>query len=208
MFYRPGVDEHGLPHDPFKALVTPRPIGWISTRANGHDNLAPYSFFNGCGDHPPLVMFSQTGRKSRGTRFKDSISNIRESGVFACNIVSHALRDAMNTSSGSWEDADEFELAGLEKGQCREIDAPFVAAAPAVLECRVVRILDDLPSDRDHASNVMVIGQVVGVHVRDEVIDGGRVDVLRFNPVARLGYMDYATVTELWQMDRPQGDAK
>lgn len=208
MYFRPGRDDHGLPHDPFKALVVPRPIGWVSTRAAGGDNLAPYSFFNGCGDAPPLVMFAQTGRKSRGTRFKDSISKIRESGVFACNIVAHALREQMNTSSGSWEDADEFDLAGLEKRQCREIDCPMVAAAPAVLECRAVRILDDLPSTREHASNVMVIGEVVGIHIRDEVIEDGRVDVLKFNPVARLGYMDYATVTELWEMNRPAGDAK
>ena len=208
MFFRPGRDDHGLPHDPFKAIVAPRPIGWISTRAGGRDNLAPYSFFNGCGDHPPLVMFAQTGRKSRGTRFKDSIALIRESGVFACNVVSHALREAMNVSSGAWESADEFALAGLAKGQCREIDCPFVADAPAVLECRAVRILDDLPSARAHASNVMVIGEVVGIHIRDEMIAGGRLDVLRFNPVARLGYMDYATVTALWDMERPEGDAK
>jgi flavin reductase (DIM6/NTAB) family NADH-FMN oxidoreductase RutF len=204
MFYRP-ADGHGLPHDPFKAIVTPRPIGWISSLdAQGRANLAPYSFFNGCGDAPPMVMFAQTGRKSRPEAVKDSVANIRATGEFACNIVSEALKDAMNASSGTYPpEVDEFELAGLTKAPGIAVKAPHVAEAPAVLECRVVRILDDLPSWREHAFNIMVIGEVVGVRIRDECLRDGRLDVLTFNPVARLGYMDYTTVTDVWEMLRP-----
>ncbi len=204
MFYRPR-DGHGLPHDPFKAIVTPRPIGWISSLdAQGRANLAPYSFFNGCGDAPPLVMFAQTGRKSRGEGVKDTIANVRETGEFACNIVGEALKEAMNASSGTYPpEVDEFGLAGLTKAPGVAIAAPHVAEAPAVLECRAVRILDDLPSWRDHAFNIMVIGEVVGVHVRDACLRDGRLDVTTFNPVARLGYMDYTTVTDVWEMLRP-----
>ena len=204
MFYRP-ADGHGLPHDPFKAIVTPRPIGWISTLdAQGRANLAPYSFFNGCGDAPPMVMFTQTGRKSRPEPVKDSVANIRETGEFACNIVSQALRQAMNLSSGTYQpEVDEFELAGLTKAPGKTISAPHVAEAPAVLECRLVKIVDDLPSWRDHAFNIMVIGEVVGVHIDDAILKDGRVDVLGYNPVARMGYMDYTTVTDIWAMQRP-----
>jgi flavin reductase (DIM6/NTAB) family NADH-FMN oxidoreductase RutF len=204
MFYRP-ADGHGLPHDPFKAIVTPRPIGWISTLdAQGRANLAPFSFFNGCGDAPPMVMFAQTGRKSRPEPVKDSIANIRETGEFACNIVSQALKEAMNLSSGTYQpEVDEFELAGLTKAPGKAIATPHVAEAPAVLECRLVKIVDDLPSWREHAFNIMIIGEVVGVHIDDAIVKDGRVDVLGYNPVARMGYKDYTTVTDIWAMERP-----
>ncbi|MEM9783843.1 MAG: flavin reductase family protein [Pseudomonadota bacterium] len=204
MFYRI-ADGHPLPHDPFKALVTPRPIGWISSRgSDGQVNLAPYSFFNGCGDHPPLVMFAQTGRKTRETQEKDSIANIRETGEFACNIVGRGLAEAMNLSSGQYDRGDdEFEIAGLTKADCVEIAVPRVAEAPAVLECRLVRIIDDLPTARDHARNIMVIGEVVGVHIDDGVLQDGIVDVLAFNPLARMGYMDYTAVTDKFALRRP-----
>jgi flavin reductase (DIM6/NTAB) family NADH-FMN oxidoreductase RutF len=204
MFYRP-ADGHGLPHDPFKAIVTPRPIGWISSLdARGRANLAPYSFFNGCGDAPPMVMFAQTGRKSRPEPVKDTVANIRETGEFACNIVSQALREAMNLSSGTYQpEVDEFELAGLTKAPGISISAPHVAEAPAVLECKLVKIVDDLPSWREHAFNIMVIGEVVGVHIDDAIVKDGRVDVVGYNPVARMGYKDYTTVTDIWAMERP-----
>jgi flavin reductase (DIM6/NTAB) family NADH-FMN oxidoreductase RutF len=204
MFYRP-ADGHGLPHDPFKAIVTPRPIGWVSSLdAQGRANLAPYSFFNGCGDAPPLVMFSQSGRKSRPEPVKDTIANIRETGEFACSVVSQALKDAMNLSSGTYQpEVDEFELAGLTKAPGKAISAPHVAEAPAVLECKLVKVIDDLPSWHEHAFNIMVIGEVVGVHIEDACLKDGRLDVGAFNPVARLGYMDYTTVTDVWEMNRP-----
>jgi flavin reductase (DIM6/NTAB) family NADH-FMN oxidoreductase RutF len=205
MFYRPR-DGHGLPHDPFKAIVVPRPIGWISTvDAQGRPNLAPYSFFNGCGDHPPMVMFAQTGRKTRDEGEKDSISNIRATGEFACSVVSLALKDAMNASTASFPaGVDEFEKAGLTKGAGREIAVPHVAEAPAVLECRMLKIVDDLPAAREGLMNIVVIGEVIGVHVKDEVLRGGLIDVLAYNPVARMGYMDYTTVENRWEMLRPK----
>ncbi|MEL6480639.1 MAG: flavin reductase family protein [Pseudomonadota bacterium] len=204
MFYRP-KDGHGLPHDPFKALVVPRPIGWISSvDAEGSANLAPYSFFNGCGDNPPLVMFAQTGRKSREEAEKDSIANIRETGEFACNMVSAALIDAMNTSSARLgREVDEFSEAGLTKEECLEIRAPRVLEAPAALECRTVRILDDLPAWQDHQRNIVVIGEVVGVHIAEEALEDGRFRTESVNPVARLGYMDYTAVRDTFELLRP-----
>lgn len=195
MYYRP-QDGHGLPHNPFNAIVTPRPIGWISTRADGVDNLAPYSFFNAVAYVPPQVMFASTGRK-------DSLRNIRQSGVFAVNVVSHAARDHMNASAAalSW-DADEFTTAQVTKSPCREIDCPRVADAPATLECRMTQIIQI-----EGADNHIVLGEVVGIHLRDDCIVDGQFDVTRFQPLARLGYRDYATITELFSLRRPDDPA-
>ena len=124
MFYRP-ENGHGLPHNPFNAIVTPRPIGWISTRGAAGDNLAPYSFFNGVAYTPPQVVFSSTEEK-------DSLRNLRETGVFAVNVVEYAMREKMNATSGTYPPGtDEFDLAGIEKAPCETIDCPRVAGAPA-----------------------------------------------------------------------------
>ncbi len=124
MFYRP-EDGHGLPHNPFNAIVTPRPIGWISTRAaDGAENLAPYSFFNAVAYVPPQVMFASTSAKPDRDGTKDSVSNIRETGVFCVNIVEYAMRDVMNLSSGPWpREVDEFEHAGIASADCETIPA-------------------------------------------------------------------------------------
>ena len=203
MFYQP-KDGHGLPHDPFKAIVVPRPIGWISTvDSKGQANLAPYSFFNGCGDRPPMVMFAQTGAKKEGVLVKDSVTNARETGEFACNVVGMALKDAMNTTTAAFDaGVDEFERAGLTKAPGQAIKAPHVAEAPAVLECRTHQVLE-LPAWSDGWTNLVVIGEVVGVHIRDEYLDEGLLDILKYNPVARMGYMDYTTVEDRWSMKRP-----
>ena len=203
MFYEP-KDGHGLPHDPFKAIVAPRPIGWISTvDAQGRPNLAPYSFFNGCGDRPPMVMFAQTGAKKADELAKDSVSNARETGEFAHNVVSQALKDQMNTSTEAFDaGVDEFEKAGLTKAPGRMIRAPYVAEAAAVLECKVVQVID-LPAWQEDWHNTVVIGEVVGVHIREEHLKDGLLDVLSYNPVARMGYMDYSTVDNRWAMRRP-----
>lgn len=200
MFYRPGTDPHGLAHNPFKALVAPRPIGWISTvSAEGRVNLAPYSFFNAVADTPPMVIFSNSGSKAGETAAKDSVTNIRASGEFVCNVVPLALKDAMNVSSGEYHsDIDEFEHAGLAKAPGRVVAPPRVAAAPAALECRLWRIVE-LPG----AANVLVIGEVVGVHIADSVIVDGKVDVTLYQPLARLGYRDYAAVSEVFALSRP-----
>ena len=200
MFYRPGLDPHGLAHNPFKALVAPRPIGWISSRdAMGRVNLAPYSFFNAIADDPPMVMYSSTGRKIGLDEGKDTVANIRATGEFVANIVSYALRDAMNASSGHYPAGeDEFLRAGLTPAPSVVVGPPRVAEAPASLECRVWKVID-LPGP----ANVLVIGEVVGVHIADAVLAEGRVDVTRYQPLARLGYRDYAAVREVFALNRP-----
>lgn len=191
MFYRP-KQGHGLPHNPFSALITPRPIGWISSRDKGHDNLAPYSFFNAVAYEPPQVMFASTG-------VKDSLRNITSSGVFAVNVVAHAARDGMNaTAAHIAPDQDEFTHADIAKAECREIDCPYVADAPAVLECRLSQTVP-LAGE----ANTMIIGEVVGIHLRDDCLVDGYFDVTRFAPLARLGYRDYASVDQVFTLERP-----
>ena len=191
MFYRP-QDGHGLPHNPFNAIVTPRPIGWISTRGSEGDNIAPYSFFNAVAYVPPQVMFSSTTAK-------DSLANIRETEVFCVNVVSEALKEVMNASSAALpRNVDEFAHVGIEKAECETIDAPRVANAPAALECKLTQILE-LPGE----ANFAVFGEVTGVHLRDDCIRDGIFDVLSFNPVSRLGYRDFSTVRELFSLSRP-----
>ncbi len=191
MFYRP-EHGHGLPHNPFNAIVSPRPIGWISSRGSAGDNLAPYSFFNAIAYVPPQVMFSSTGPK-------DSLANVRETGVFAVNIVEYAAREAMNASSAAVAQAvDEFALADVPKAECETIPCPRVAGAPATLECRVTQIIA-LPGK----VNVLVLGEVRGIHLRDDCLVEGRFDVTRYAPLARLGYSDYAAVREVFAMARP-----
>jgi flavin reductase (DIM6/NTAB) family NADH-FMN oxidoreductase RutF len=199
MFYRP-EDGHGLPHNPFNALVVPRPIGWISSRgANGLDNLAPYSFFNAVAYVPPQVMFASTGQKPDRESTKDSVANIRETGVFCVNMVSQPLLEAMNKSSGEWpREVDEFNLAGLERAECQTIACARVAAAPAALECKMTQIVQ-LPG----AANFVVFGTVTGIHIRDDVLEDGRVDIARAQPVSRLGYRDYALVGDMFELARP-----
>ena len=199
MFYEP-KDGHGLPHNPFNALVTPRPIGWISTRgADGADNLAPYSFFNAVAYEPPQVMFASTSAKPDRDGTKDSVANIRDTGVFAFNIVSYALRDAMNMTSGPWDKTtDEFALAGLDKAECSTINCPRVAVSPATLECQMTQIVQ-----LDGAANFAVFGTVTGVHMRDDCMTDGMFDVSLFSPLSRLGYRDYSRVGEVFSLQRP-----
>lgn len=199
MFYRP-ADGHGLPHNPFNAIVTPRPIGWISTRDKaGHDNLAPYSFFNAVAYVPPQVMFASTAAKEDREDTKDSVANIRETGVFCVNIVEYAMRDVMNATSATLpKDVDEFTHAGIERAACSEIDCPRVAAAPASLECRMTKIVK---VEGEH--NFVVFGEVVGVHIRDNTLVNGRFDVSTFSPLSRMGYRDYTRVDSIFELKRP-----
>ncbi|MCC6756046.1 MAG: flavin reductase family protein [Solirubrobacterales bacterium] len=191
MFYRP-EDGHGLPHNPFNAIINPRPIAWVGTRGAAGDNLAPYSFFNGVAYSPPQVMFASTGRK-------DSLRNIRESGVFSVSTVEHAAREAMNLTSGHYPPGtDEFTLAGVAKAPCVTIPCPRVAGAPACLECEVVEIVA-LRGDGNH----LIVGEVRGVHLRDDCLVNGRFDVTRFGALARGGYRDYSVVREVFEMARP-----
>lgn len=199
MFYEPRHG-HGLPHNPFNAIVTPRPIGWISTRgANGQDNLAPYSFFNAVAYVPPQVMFASTSAKPDRDGTKDSVANIRETGVFCVNVVEFSMRDAMNATSGPWpKEVDEFDHAVLTREECQTIAAARVAQAPAALECRMTQIVP-LAGE----ANFLVIGEVVGIHMRDDCLVDGMFDITRFRPLARCGYRDYAVVNEVFSLSRP-----
>ena len=191
MFYRP-KDGHGLPHNPFNAIVSPRPIGWISTRGPAGDNLAPYSFFNAAAYVPPQITFASNG-------VKDSVTNIRATGVFAANIVAEAMFAAMSeTSAEVAADVDEFTLAGVARAECSTIPGPRVADAPATLECTLVDIITLRGRD-----NFLIIGEVTGIHLRDDCLVDGRFDVTRYNPVARLGYRDYTIVREVIEVPRP-----
>ena len=200
MFYQP-ENGHPLPHNPFSAIVSPRPIGWISTRGkDGVDNLAPYSFFNAVAYEPPQVMFASTSLKQGRHMGKDSVANIDETGVFCVNIVEYAMRDTMNaTSASNPEGGDEFTHAGVERAECETIACSRVAAAPATLECKLLQIV---PLAGEH--NLIVIGEVTGVHLRDDCVVDGVFDVTCYQPLARLGYQDYTRVDGLFSLKRPE----
>ncbi|MBF9046316.1 flavin reductase family protein [Rhodobacterales bacterium LSUCC0031] len=199
MFYRP-EDGHGLPHNPFNAIVTPRPIGWISTRgADGSENLAPYSFFNAVAYVPPQVMFASTSAKPDRGDTKDTVANIRDTGVFCVNVVEYAMRDAMNRSSGAWpREVDEFTDAGIDRLPCETIACSRVAGAPASLECRVTQIVK-----LEGGANIAVFGEVVGIHLRDDCMVDGMFDVASAGLLARMGYRDYAVIRETFSLRRP-----
>ena len=198
MFYDGLKNDHGLPYDPLKQLVAPRPIGWISTQSvDGRLNLAPYSYFNAVGDKPGIVMFSSVGRK-------DTLANIEATGEFVCNLATWDLREQMNLSSATVAaDVDEFALAGLTPAPSRIVSVPRVAETPVALECTHIRTVE-LPDGKGgvHRSEV-TFGLVVGVYIDDAVVVDGRVDITRLKPIARLGYMDYAVVESFFSMERP-----
>ena len=203
MFYDPDVKRsHGLPHDPFKALVAPRPIGWISTLGkDGSVNLAPYSFFNAVCYNPCIVMFAASGLPD--DPMKHSWRNAEETGEFVCNIVSEELKEPMNvTSAHVGRSVDEFALAGLTKEPSVKVKPPRVKEAPAHLECKYLKTVV-FESEQKFQTHGVVFGHVVGIHIKDEVIVDGLVDVLKFRPVARLGYMDYTVVDSVFSMGRP-----
>lgn len=199
MFYQP-KDGHGLPHNPFNAIIAPRPIAWISTRSqDGIANLAPYSFFNGTAYFPPQVMFATTSDKFDQPEGKDSLANIRATGVFCINIVEAAMTDAMNISTEAFpKEVDEFARAGLAAVACQTIDCPRIENAPASLEC----VLTDIHKIRGEA-NYVTFGEVTGIHLRDDCLIEGKFDVTTFQPLARLGYRDYSKVTEAFTLARP-----
>ncbi|ASP33223.1 flavin reductase family protein [Labrenzia sp. VG12] len=199
MFYETEKNDHGLPHNPFKAIVAPRPIGWISSLdQEGKPNLAPYSFFNAVCDTPPIVMFSSSG-------YKDSVGNVDATGEFVCNMVSLDLKDQMNQSSAAVpHGTSEFDLSGLDMAPSRLVKAPRVANAVTALECKHLQTLRMSGLDGTETDSYVVFGQVVGIHIDDSVLVDGLVDVTRYKPLSRLGYMDYAAVGEVFQMGRPK----
>jgi len=200
MFYRP-EDGHGLQRNPFYAIVAPRPIAWVSTRgADGHDNLAPYSFFNGVADTPPQVMFSTTGAKPDRLRGKDTLGNIEQTEVFCINVVDEEGLAPMNASSAGFPaGTDEFAAANVTKAACRDIPCSRVALAPAALECRLTEVVEVRGKN-----NFVVFGEVVAVHIRDDCLVDGKFDPARFGLVGRLGYRDYVVVRDYVALPRPE----
>ena len=201
MFYEPDKNNHGLPFNPFKSTVIPRPIGWITTLdQNGGVNLAPFSQFNNIGYDPPYVMFS-AGGDVRGHGRKDSSVNAIQSGEFVCNMATWDLRDAVNDTSEAVEPGvDEAARAGLEMVPSMIVRPPRVARSPVHLEC-VFHSCMTLPGNTPRNIMNVVIGRVVGVHIKDEVLTAdGRIDVKAIRPICRLGYMDYAVIDEIFEM--------
>ncbi len=198
MFYDATTNDHGLKHDPFKALIVPRPIGWISTVSTaGVLNLAPYSFFNGVSTDPHIVMFASAGRK-------DSQRNAEETGQFVCNLASWDQREAMNMSSATvGPEIDEFALAGLETEPSQLVKPPRVKGAPAHFECVWLQTVPLSARDGRHAYD-LVLGEVIGIHIDDRFVADGMVDTAAMKPIARLGYHDYSVVDEVFTLKRPR----
>ncbi|WP_334129578.1 flavin reductase family protein [Sneathiella sp.] len=203
MFYK-ASEHHGLKHNPFKALVAPRPIGWVSSQAkDGTINLAPFSFFNAMADAPPMVVLGINGSHREGGP-KDSLANIEATKEFVCNMVTYELHQQMNLSAAMLpRDVDEFDYAGLTKQPSELVKPPRVKESLAHLECIHFDTIV-LPSTHPEVVNSMVIGEVIGIHINDSIIKDGRVNMEKFRPLARLGYMDYCYVESVFEMFRPK----
>jgi flavin reductase (DIM6/NTAB) family NADH-FMN oxidoreductase RutF len=198
MYYDPRRNDHGLSHNPITALVVPRPIGWISTVSrSGVVNLAPYSFFNVVSGAPPFIMFASKPRK-------DSQRNAEETGEFVYNMATYDLREAVNASSAEYGPAiSEPDRIGLEMAPCRAVKPPRVARSPVALECKYFKTVELISADGTRNTSSVILGEVVGIHIDDKVIENGHIDVTRMQPLARLGYMDYCAVNELFAIQRP-----
>lgn len=196
--YNP-ADGHGLKHNPFKALISPRPIGWISSRsADGISNLAPYSFFNALSENPPLLGFSSSGRK-------DSLRNIEATGAFVHNVAGLALVEQMNATSAPYaEEMSEIETLGLETLPGEIVDVPRLAGAPASFECKLVEIKQLEDHKGTKINNYFIIGEVVRVHIQSDLITDGMIDEAAVAAVGRLGYFNYAAVKDIFALARPK----
>ena len=207
MYYEPGVTPHGLPHDPFKSCVIPRPIGWISTLdGQGRHNLAPFSQFQNITFDPPIVMFS-ANQNTLGSR-KDSVRNAEATGEFVWNMATWSQREAVNASAEELPaDVDEFERAGLVKLPSRRVRPARVGGSPIQFECVYLNTLR-FPGTPPMGAVDVVFGKVIAIHIDDAAITAdGRVDVLKIKPIARMGYYDYTTVDNIFQMVIP-GNSK
>ena len=199
-FYEP-KNGHGLKHDPFNAMVAPRPIGWISSRgAKGNINLAPYSFFNGFCYKPPIVGFSSTSRK-------DSVQNIEETGEFVWNLATMDLAKQMNaTAAHLARDVNEFEVAGLTQAPCKLVNVPRVAESPVSFECKVTQIIQLQGANGEKAQAWLTLGEVVGVHIDKAMVRDGVYQTQLARPIARAGRKgDYFVMTPetMFEMVRP-----
>jgi flavin reductase (DIM6/NTAB) family NADH-FMN oxidoreductase RutF len=203
MFYSTDKNDHGLPHDPFKAIVAPRPIGWITSMGkSGAINLAPYSYFNGVHSKPPMVMFASEGRK-------DSLAFVEETKEFVCNLATWDLRDQMNQTSAPYpRGINELTEAGLTPAPCLLVKTPRVAEAPCALECKWLDTIELHDVDGKPVDGWVVIGRVVGVHIDERYIKNGLLDSAAMKPIARGGYHDYSVLDKSFTMRRPASVAE
>lgn len=203
MFYDTQLNNHNLPFNPFKACIIPRPIGWITSfDRSGNLNLAPYSYFNAVADIPPMIIFSTTN-KHDGERMKDTLANVEDTKEFVVNIATWDLREEVNITSADFEhDINEVEIAKLETLPSKFVKPPRIKNSPIHLEC-VYHQSVQLPVLDDKHTNRIIIAKVVGIHIDDSIITDGKIDVTKFKPIARLGYMEYAVVEQKFVMDRP-----
>ena len=201
MFFEPHKRDKTLfPWDPFKAMIAPRPVGWISTRnRDGQVNLAPYSFFNAFSGAPPIVGFCSEGAK-------DSQTFAIDSGEFVWNMATYDLRDKMNMTSAPLGRGDsEFVHAGLETAPCVLVGAPRVAASPCALECKVTQAITLLDMHGEKTDRTLVLGQVIGLHVDERYLKDGMIDIVAMRPIARCGYQDYTAIERVFPLKRPAG---
>ncbi|NNM73273.1 flavin reductase family protein [Enterovirga aerilata] len=202
MFYDATKNDHGLRHNPMKALIGPRPIGWISAlNARGEVNLSPYSFFNAVAENPFIVAFSSNG-------YKDAVAFVDETKEFVCSLATWDTREAMNlTSAPLARGESEFAFAGLTQAPSRLVKPPRVAEAPAALECQWLRTIQLEDRDGRRMEQYLVLGQVIGVHIDDRFVKDGLVDTAAMRPIMRGGYMDYfvATPETKFSIQRPKG---
>jgi flavin reductase (DIM6/NTAB) family NADH-FMN oxidoreductase RutF len=191
MFYEPHKRNHGLPHDPFKAIIAPRPIGWISSMsAKGEINLAPYSFFNGVSSDPPMVMFSSEGRK-------DTLTFVEETREFVCSLATWDLRNQVNASSAPFSrGVNEIQKTGLDPAPSILVKPPRVKSSPCALECKWVQTVHLKAIDGQATDNYVVFGQVVGIHIDERFIRDGFLDTAAMRPIARAGYQEYFGLTQ------------
>lgn len=202
MFFKTD-QSHNLPHHPFKACITPRPIGWVSTlSADGVGNVAPFSFFNGIAQDPPQLMLSINGGGPFSST-KDTLQNIEDTQEFCVNIATYELRDAMfRTAAPEHPDVNEAEVAELEMVPCELIKPPRIKHSPIAMECRLTQTIE-LLSDDPAQKNTAILGHVIGMYIDDGVLVDGKVDIQKVNPISRLGYKDYATLGEIFQLNAP-----
>ena len=208
MFYEPVKNNHGLSKNPFNSLVVPRPIGWISTiDKKGNRNLAPFALFNIVAYKPPHVMFAPTAQPvEKG--FKDSLANVQDTKEFVANMATWKLRDAVwHSSIPAPRDVDEFELTGLTPAASKIVAPPRAKESPVSLECQHVQTIT-LSHEDGLTSNNIVIGKVVGIHIDDSVIENGIVNEKKLEPMARLGYLNYTRITEVYNKPFPKWPPK
>ncbi|MFD4523764.1 flavin reductase family protein [Streptomyces sp. NPDC058470] len=205
MYYEVGVTDHGLAHNPFKAICVPRPIGWISTLdRDGRRNLAPFSQSQNMAFDPPTVSIAINQRET--DHRKDTVQNIEATGEFVWNMATYELREAVNFSGRPLPHGDdEFDYAGVTAAESRVVKAPRVAESPVNMECRYVQTVR-IPGNADQTTD-LVIARVVAIHIADEAISDGMLDVLKIRPLARLGYNQYTSVESVFTMTIPGGNS-